>query len=68
MFYMDSICGVGFEPEHYVDISSVIDIKTEMLDCHISQNDWLIELFDDTPSNMMSDLVREGRQRRFQKN
>ena len=53
MFYMDSIGGVGFEPEHYVDISSVIDIKTEMLDCHISQNDWLIELFDDTPSNMM---------------
>jgi LmbE family N-acetylglucosaminyl deacetylase len=52
-FYMDSIGGSGFEPEHYVDIASVIDIKIQMIECHKSQNDWLMELFNDTPSNMM---------------
>jgi len=53
MFYMDSIGGVGFEPEHYVDISSVIDIKIEMLRCHKSQEDWLIALYDQKPSDLM---------------
>ena len=53
IFYMDNIGGVSFEPEVYVDISSVIDIKKEMLACHKSQNDWLIELYDETPTALM---------------
>ena len=53
MFYMDSIGGVGFEPEYYVDISSVIDLKEKMLRCHKSQEDWLTDLFDEKPSDLM---------------
>ena len=53
MFYMDSIGGVGFEPEYYVDISSVINTKVEMLRCHKSQEDWLIALYDQKPSDLM---------------
>jgi len=53
MFYMDSIGGIGFEPEYYVDISSVIDLKERMLRCHKSQEDWLIALFDEKPSDLM---------------
>ena len=53
MFYMDSIGGIGFEPEYYVDISSVIDLKEKMLRCHKSQEDWLIALYDEKPSDLM---------------
>ena len=54
MFYMDSIGGIGFEPEYYVDISSVIDLKEKMLRCHKSQEDWLIALYDQKPSDLMN--------------
>ena len=50
---MDNIGGVGFEPEVYVDVSSVIEIKKDMLTCHKSQNDWLLELYDKTPTELM---------------
>lgn len=53
MFYMDSIGGVEFEPEYYVDISSVIDLKGKMLRCHKSQEDWLIALYDEKPIDLM---------------
>tara|TARA_B100001245_G_scaffold146529_1_gene109520 strand:- start:160 stop:861 length:702 start_codon:yes stop_codon:yes gene_type:complete len=53
MFYMDSIGGVEFEPEYYVDISSVIDLKVKMLRCHKSQEDWLIALYDEKPIDLM---------------
>ena len=36
IFYMDNIGGVYFEPEVYVDVSSVIETKKEMLACHKS--------------------------------
>ncbi|QDV38136.1 PIG-L deacetylase family protein [Tautonia plasticadhaerens] len=37
LVYMDTIAAVGFEPAHYVDISSAIDRKRRMLACHASQ-------------------------------
>ena len=37
IFYMDTVGGIGFVPEEYVDISGVIDIKIEMLSQHKSQ-------------------------------
>ena len=53
IFYMDNIGGVSFDPEVYVDVSSVIDIKRDMLACHKSQNDWMLELYDETPTEIM---------------
>ncbi len=47
LFYMDNPAGIGFEPEAYVDITSVIDIKREMLLKHVSQDGWIRAIYDD---------------------
>jgi len=43
IFFADTIAGVRFEPEEYVDISGVEKIKREMIACHESQARWLKE-------------------------
>lgn len=43
IFYMDTLAGVDFNPTHYVDISSQIEIKLKALNCHRSQIDWMME-------------------------
>lgn len=43
IYYMDTLAGVNFQPEEYVDITDVIEIKKEMLNCHKSQVSWLKE-------------------------
>ena len=40
---MDTLAGVGFNPEYYVDISEYIDLKMNMLECHESQLVWMRE-------------------------
>ncbi len=41
--YMDTLAGVGFQPEEYVDITGTIDRKLEALAQHESQVKWLRE-------------------------
>lgn len=41
ILYMETIAGIDFAPEHYVDISPVFQKKGEMLACHRSQAGWL---------------------------
>ena len=43
IYYMDTLAGVNFQPTEYVDISDVIDLKIEMLECHESQLVWMRE-------------------------
>jgi LmbE family N-acetylglucosaminyl deacetylase len=43
IFYMDTLAGIGFLPQEYVDITEVIDVKREMLSQHHSQVVWLRE-------------------------
>ena len=43
LYHFDTLAAVGFEPEEYVDISAVIDVKRQMLRCHVSQLTWLKE-------------------------
>lgn len=43
IFYMDTLAGVDFVPEEFVDISDVIDTKLEMLNCHKTQIVWMKE-------------------------
>lgn len=43
VYYMDTLAGVNFNPTEYVDISSTIDLKLEMLECHESQLVWMRE-------------------------
>ena len=37
LFYMDTLGGIGFVPQEYVDITDVMDVKIEMLSRHKSQ-------------------------------
>jgi len=46
VFIMDNVGGIGFEPEVYVDISDTFEIKSRMLKCHASQDEWLRHLYD----------------------
>jgi len=41
LYYMDTIAGINFSPEQYVDITNYIDIKLKALDQHESQIKWL---------------------------
>jgi LmbE family N-acetylglucosaminyl deacetylase len=41
VFFMDTIMGVGFVPDEYVDITPAFETKKAMLACHSSQVDWL---------------------------
>jgi LmbE family N-acetylglucosaminyl deacetylase len=45
VFLMDTIGVVGFEPEHYVDITETYDVKCQMLKCHQSQDIWLQAIY-----------------------
>lgn len=47
LFFMDNVAGIGFEPEAYVNISSVIEVKRQMLLCHKSQDEWMRSLYGD---------------------
>lgn len=39
--FMESLVGVNFIPERYVDISDFFEMKCKMLACHESQGSWL---------------------------
>jgi len=41
LYYMDTLAGVNFIPTEYVDITDTIDLKLQMLECHISQMKWM---------------------------
>jgi LmbE family N-acetylglucosaminyl deacetylase len=41
IYYMDTVVGVDFDPEEYVDITSTIEVKKDMLGKHTSQIEWL---------------------------
>jgi LmbE family N-acetylglucosaminyl deacetylase len=41
LYYMDTVAGKGFHPSEYVDITSTMEVKRQMLACHESQVKWL---------------------------
>ena len=41
IYYMDTLCGVNFNPTEYVDVTEYIDTKLQMLECHESQVVWM---------------------------
>ncbi|MBX7257608.1 MAG: PIG-L family deacetylase [Candidatus Hydrogenedentes bacterium] len=42
IWFYDTVAGVNFVPEFYVDISEHWEMKARMLACHESQNEWMI--------------------------
>ncbi|MCK9222132.1 MAG: PIG-L family deacetylase [Limnochordia bacterium] len=41
IYYMDTLAGVNFNPTEYVDITSTIELKLQMLAVHESQIKWM---------------------------
>lgn len=60
MFYMDTVGSVDFQPEAYVDISPVFELKKRMLLCHESQDSWMRAVYgeDTSITDMMIDQAR----------
>jgi LmbE family N-acetylglucosaminyl deacetylase len=58
ILYMDTIGGVNFIPDRYVDISADINAKREMLSCHKSQEQWMIDMYNVTTVAMMENFSR----------
>ena len=46
IFFMDTVAGVDFKPEFYVDISEQWETKASMISCHKSQEEWMISQYD----------------------
>ncbi len=63
VYYMDTPAGVGFDPELYVDITTTFDKKVEMLSKHVSQNQWMVDIFG---TDMTAFLKVPGSYRGFQ--
>jgi LmbE family N-acetylglucosaminyl deacetylase len=45
VYYMDTIAGVNFAPEVYVDITATFETKLKMVAQHQSQNSWMKDVF-----------------------
>jgi LmbE family N-acetylglucosaminyl deacetylase len=56
--YLDTIGGVNFIPERYVDIGEDIEIKKQMLSCHKSQDAWMVNQYGVTCVAMMESFSR----------
>lgn len=46
LYFMDTIAGINFSPEEYVDITPTIEKKKKMLASHESQAAWLKDQYD----------------------
>ena len=58
IYYMDTLAGTDFSPTEYVDISTVIETKTRMLQCHQSQFKAMSEL---AHTNLLDMMQIQGR-------
>jgi LmbE family N-acetylglucosaminyl deacetylase len=59
VYFMDSVAGIGFQPEEYVDITDTFETKRAMLSRHQSQlGDWLSEQYGPNALEMMEVMAR----------
>jgi LmbE family N-acetylglucosaminyl deacetylase len=58
IIYMDTIGGVNFIPNRYVDISADIEDKRKMLGCHKSQEHYMSSMYGVTTIGMMETFSR----------
>jgi LmbE family N-acetylglucosaminyl deacetylase len=63
IFYMETVAGIDFVPQHYVDIGETFSLKREMLACHKSQSIWLEDQYQISYLDM---IEITGRYRGFQ--
>lgn len=43
IYFMDTLAGVNFLPEEYVDITGTIEMKINAVNCHQSQVKWMLD-------------------------
>lgn len=54
VYFVDSMAGIGFQPDEYVDITDFIDTKKRMLAAHESQvGDWLQDQYGSNAMEMV---------------
>ncbi|MCU6711205.1 PIG-L family deacetylase [Paenibacillus sp. J5C_2022] len=54
VYFMDSVAGLGFQPEEYVDITETFETKRRMLAEHVSQvGDWLQDQYGSNAMEMI---------------
>ena len=58
LYYMDTLCGIGFQPTEYVDTTETFLIKREMLLCHKSQ---FVAMEDMANTNMLEMIEIQSR-------
>ena len=56
--YMDTIGGVNFIPDRYINIAADMDRKRAMLSCHKSQEQWMMDMYKVTTVGMMESFSR----------
>ena len=64
LFFYDTLAGINFHPEVYVDISSTFAIKQQMLAAHVSQNSWIEDIYEGSSLGNMMEI--QSRFRGFQ--
>ena len=48
LFFYDTLAGINFVPEVYVDVSATFETKQRMLACHVSQDAWIRDIYAGT--------------------
>ncbi len=59
VYMMDTVGGLSFEPERFVDVSDTFTIKSEMLSRHKSQAEWLKHIYGMEYVEFMSKLSQQ---------
>ncbi len=58
LYYMDTVAGINFEPQEYVDITDTIDTKIEMMSKMQSQLGWLKDMHDCDAGEFIRSVAR----------
>lgn len=58
IYYLDTLSGLGFQPNEYVDIGGTLDVKQRAMACHESQVTWLAEHHDSDIADQIETMAR----------
>lgn len=59
VYFVESVAGLGFQPEEYVDITDTFELKKRMLEKHESQvGDWLADQYGSNAMEMIEVIAR----------
>jgi N-acetylglucosamine malate deacetylase 1 len=58
LYYMDTVAGVNFDPSEYVNISSTMEIKIEMMLTHKSQLGWIEKMYGIHTEEFLKTIAR----------